>query len=117
MPISSHARRNAKQDTLWCVPWGSSYAHMGDLGMRADLKIPKYDPSAHIKQVETEFEPLLKSASELEAFSTKREAEIRAEIKTIDDEIVRCPCLICMPATCHREVAHACTCNTCWGWP
>ena len=70
----------------------------------AGLKIPKLDVAEHVKKVDTEFEPLLKSASELEAFSQKRAKEIKDEIKHIDAEIVshslchnKCPVkLICL---------------------
>ena len=55
----------------------------------ADLKVPKFDPSQQLKKVDAEFEPLLQSATELEAFSKKREQEIQAEIATIDKESVR----------------------------
>lgn len=53
----------------------------------AGLKIPKLDVAEHVKKVDSEFEPLLKSASELEAFSQKRAKEIKEEIKHIDAEI------------------------------
>lgn len=56
----------------------------------AGLKIPKFDVTEHVKKVDTEFDPLLKSASELEAFSQKRSKEIQEEIKQIDLEIVSC---------------------------
>ena len=54
----------------------------------AELKIPKFDVTEHVKKVDTDFDPLLKSASELEAFSQKRQKEIEDEIKQIDVEIV-----------------------------
>ena len=38
--------------------------------------------------MDTEFDPLLKSAAELEAFSQKRSKEIQEEIKGIDAEMV-----------------------------
>jgi len=52
------------------------------------LKIPKYDVTEEIKKVDAEFEPLLKSSEELEAFSKKRHAEIQQEIKALDEESV-----------------------------
>ncbi|CAL5229518.1 g12858 [Coccomyxa viridis] len=51
------------------------------------LKIPKFDVTEHVKKVDTDFDPLLKSATELEAFSQKRQKEIEDEIKQIDVEI------------------------------
>ena len=54
----------------------------------AELKIPKFDVTEHVKKVDTDFDPLLKSATELEAFSQKRQKEIEEEIKQIDVEIV-----------------------------
>ncbi|CAK0787319.1 hypothetical protein CVIRNUC_010537 [Coccomyxa viridis] len=53
----------------------------------AGLKIPKFDVTEHVKKVDTEFDPLLKSAAELEAFSQKRSKEIQEEIKGIDAEM------------------------------
>lgn len=41
-----------------------------------------------IKKVDAEFDPLLKSSEELEAYSKKRHAEIQQEIKAIDEESV-----------------------------
>ena len=54
----------------------------------AELKIPKFDVTEHVKKVDREFDPLLKSASELEAFSQKRVKEIEDEIKQIDADVV-----------------------------
>ena len=54
----------------------------------AELKIPKMDVTEHLKKVDKEFDPLLKSAAELESFSQKRAKEIQDEIKQIDVEIV-----------------------------
>ena len=55
--------------------------------------MPKFDPSQQLKKVDAEFEPLLQSAGELEAFSKKRGEEIQAEIAAIDAETVRfSPC-------------------------
>ena len=42
--------------------------------------------------MDTEFDPLLKSAAELEAFSQKRSKEIQEEIKGIDAEMVHTLC-------------------------
>jgi len=53
----------------------------------AKLKIPKYDVTEHVKKVDADFDPLLESAAELEAFSQKRQKEINDEIKQIDVEI------------------------------
>ena len=74
----------------------------------AGLKIPKFDVTEHVKVVDAEFDPLLKSAAELEAFSQKRSKEIQEEIKGIDAEMVLylCPFLMfktscdCMLASC-----------------
>ncbi|BDA50766.1 probable ATP synthase subunit d, mitochondrial [Coccomyxa sp. Obi] len=52
----------------------------------AGVKIPKYDVTEELKKVDAEFEPLLKSSEELEAFSKQRHAEIEKEIATIDEE-------------------------------
>ena len=41
-----------------------------------------------MKKVDADFDPLLESAAELEAFSQKRQKEINDEIKQIDVEIV-----------------------------
>lgn len=57
----------------------------------AELKIPKFDVTEHVKKVDTDFDPLLKSASELEAYSQKRQKEIQDEIKQIDVDIVSFP--------------------------
>lgn len=54
------------------------------------VKIPKYDVTEELKKVDAEFDPLLKSSEELEAFSKQRHAEIEKEIATIDEETVRC---------------------------
>lgn len=54
------------------------------------MKIPKYDVTEALKKVDGEFEPLLKSSEELEAYSKKRYEEIQKEISTIDEETVRC---------------------------
>lgn len=54
----------------------------------AELKIPKMDVTEHLKKVDKEFDPLLKSAAELESFSQRRAKEIQDEIKQIDVEIV-----------------------------
>ena len=54
------------------------------------MKIPKYDVTEALKKVDGEFEPLLKSSEELEAYSKKRYEEIQKEISTIDEEMVRC---------------------------
>ena len=70
------------------------------------LKIPKLDVAEHVKRVDTEFEPLLKSASELEAFSQKRAKEIKEEIKHIDAEIVSCSPLPSMSVLC-SSFAHS----------
>ena len=60
----------------------------------AGLKIPKFDVTEHVKKVDTEFDPLLKSAAELEAFSQKRSKEIQEEIKGIDAEMVQSLCSV-----------------------
>ncbi|EIE20405.1 hypothetical protein COCSUDRAFT_57553 [Coccomyxa subellipsoidea C-169] len=52
----------------------------------AGVKIPKYDVTEALKKVDGEFEPLLKSSEELEAYSKKRYEEIQKEISTIDEE-------------------------------
>lgn len=62
--------------------------------------MPKFDPSQQLKKVDAEFEPLLQSASELEAFSKKREEEIKAEIAAIDAETVGCQSTCFMSAYC-----------------
>ncbi len=62
----------------------------------AELKIPKFDVTEHVKKVDTDFDPLLKSATELEAFSQKRQKEIEDEIKQIDVEIVSHPSCLCL---------------------
>ena len=46
------------------------------------------DVTEHLKKVDKEFDPLLKSAAELESFSQKRAKEIQDEIKQIDVEIL-----------------------------
>ncbi len=53
------------------------------------VKIPKYDVTEELKKVDAEFDPLLKSSEELEAFSKQRHAEIEKEIASIDEETVR----------------------------
>ena len=75
----------------------------------AGLRIPKLDVAEHVKKVDTEFEPLLKSASELEAFSQKRAKEIKDEIKHIDAEIVsRSLCHQRVSCAAHLLIQHAC---------
>ena len=77
-----------------CVPWWYlSEDHPTVLLNCAGLKIPKFDVTEHVKKVDTEFDPLLKSAAELEAFSQKRSKEIQEEIKGIDAEMVHTLCL------------------------
>lgn len=72
------------------------------------LKIPKLDVAEHVKKVDSEFEPLLKSASELEAFSQKRAKEIKEEIKHIDAEIVSCSPLPSMSVMCSSFTHSTC---------
>lgn len=57
----------------------------------AGLKIPKYDISGALKEVDVAFAPILKEAKELEEFSAKRATEIEAEIAAVDRDIVRWP--------------------------
>ena len=65
-----------------------SYQGLTPSSFFAELKIPKFDVTEHVKKVDREFDPLLKSASELEAFSQKRQKEIQDEITQIDAEVV-----------------------------
>jgi hypothetical protein len=58
------------------------------LRARAGLKIPKYDISGALKEVDDVFAPILAEAKELEAFSAKRAKEIEAEIAAVDRDIV-----------------------------
>ena len=58
----------------------------------AGLKLPKYDISGALKEVDAAFAPILKEAKELEEFSAKRAKEIEAEIAAVDRDIVRWPC-------------------------
>ena len=54
--------------------------------------------------MDTDFDPLLKSATELEAYSQKRQKEIQDEIKQIDVDIVS-------SSSVHRQLTQAC-CRT-----
>lgn len=56
-----------------------------------DLKIPKYDISSALKDVDEMFAPIMAEAKELEAFSAKRVQEIEAEIADVDRARVRRP--------------------------
>ena len=88
-----------ERGVAWCSrPWVYNNSAQDDLTKVLDcagLKIPKFDVTEHVKKVDTEFDPLLKSAAELEAFSQKRSKEIQEEIKGIDAEMVQslCPVL------------------------
>ena len=82
----------------------------------AGLKIPKYDISGALKEVDEVFTPILKEAKELEEFSAKRAKEIEAEIAAVDRDIVRWPVLTrpysswhlySLPATVARRLAAA----------
>ncbi|KAK9820859.1 hypothetical protein WJX81_005100 [Elliptochloris bilobata] len=53
------------------------------------LKIPKYDISGALKEVDEVFAPILKQAKELEEFSAQRAKEIEAEIAAVDRDIAR----------------------------
>lgn len=50
-----------------------------------DLKIPSYDISGALKEVDELFAPIMAEAKELEAFSAKRVKEIEAEIAAVDE--------------------------------
>ena len=64
-----------------------------------DLKIPDYDISGALKEVDELFAPIMAEAKELEAFSAKRVKEIEAEIAAVDQARVRRPLLL---ASCGR---------------
>ena len=64
-----------------------------------DLKIPDYDISGALKEVDELFAPIMAEAKELEAFSAKRVKEIEAEIAAVDEARVRRPLLL---ASCGR---------------
>ena len=56
----------------------------------AGLKLPQYDASKDLQEVEDTFGPIIAQAKELADFSQKRLQEIEGEIKGIDAEKVRC---------------------------
>ena len=54
----------------------------------ADLEFPEYDIAKDLQAVDDTFQPIIKQAEELAAFSQKRLKEIAEEIKTVKAEQV-----------------------------
>ena len=55
----------------------------------ADLQVPQLDISGVLKAADEEFKPLLAQADELTAYASTRLDEIKAELASIDQQIVR----------------------------
>ena len=54
----------------------------------AGLKVPDYDFATDRKEIDELFDPLIKQADEMGAQASKRLAEIKNEMKALDEEKV-----------------------------